>query len=105
MIKLHSELAALVAAVDTALKRAGSSHLDLAVSCVRDLCMQIGMADDAAEPRALQPAARELYGVLKGLRLCAFLTNAELEAFGDRIYRPNSPYQGDIVPLQEIIVK
>lgn len=99
---LQAELESLVTEVTAALRIAGVKHADYGSSEVRELCCLIDLADEANEPRALQPATFSLYGMLKAFAICAVITNEQLEGFGDRIYRPKHPPQPEIKPLKEI---
>lgn len=99
---LPAELESLVTEVTAALRIAGVTHSDVGSSEVRELCRLMDLADEANEPRALQPAATSLYGMLKGFTICAVITNHQLEGYGDRIYRPKHPAQPEIKPLVEI---
>ncbi|WP_338923912.1 hypothetical protein V0M98_37505 (plasmid) [Pseudomonas silesiensis] len=99
---LSDGLVFLVDALAAAVRLSGLSESDLAISEVRRLCRLMHLADVANEPRALQPAGTELYGVLKGFSICGFITNEQLQDFGDQIYRPAHPYQGVITPAREI---
>ena len=99
---LPAELESLVTEVSAALRIASVKNADFGSSEVREQCRLIHLADEANEPRALQPATFTLYGMLKAFTICAVITNEQLEGFGDRIYRPKHPAQPEIKPLQEI---
>lgn len=99
---LPAELESLVNEVTAALRIASVIHADVGSSEVRELCRLIDLADEANEPRALQPAATSLYGMLKGFAICAVITNLQLMGFADRIFMPKHPAQPEIKPLQEV---
>lgn len=99
---LPAELESLVTEVTAALRIASVKNADFGASEVSELCRLIDLADEAKEPRALQPAATSLYGILKGFAICAVITNLQLMGFADRIYRPKHPAQPEIKPLIEI---
>lgn len=99
---LPAELEALVADVSAAVRASGLQNSDLAAADVRNWCYLMHLGDEAKEPRALQPAATMLAGILRGFCICSQLSYDQMMGFRDQIFRPSRPFQGEIKPLREI---
>ena len=99
---LPAELEALVADVSEAVRGSGLQSSDLATADVRNWCYLMHLGDEAKEPRALQPAATKLAGILRGFWICSQISHDQMMSFCDQIFRPSSPFQGEIKPLCEV---